>query len=79
MKDVKLSPGQRAFTRELSDRAGAAVTVRVVIDEGAALDRVIRRLANRVRSSRSQRAATAADGVIRVTIVNDTSPRVNKP
>ncbi len=46
---VKLSPGQRTFVRTLSDRAGAAVTVRVVIDEGAALDRVIRRLANKLR------------------------------
>lgn len=71
---VKLSPGQRTFVRTLSDRAGAAITVRVVIDEGAALDRVIRRLANKVRSSRSQRAASAADGVIRVTIEHDPNP-----
>ena len=76
---IKLSPGQRTFVRELSDRAGATVTIRVVIDEGAALDRVIRRLANRVRSSRTQKDASAADGVIRVTIEHDPSPKVQKP
>jgi hypothetical protein len=71
---IKLSPGQRTFTRTLTDGAGVEVVVRVVIDEGHALDRVIRRLANKVRSSRSQRAAMAADGVIRVTIEHDPTP-----
>ena len=65
---IKLLKDQRTFTRVLSDRLGNEVVVRVIIDEGAALDRVIQRLANRVRTSKTMRAATAADGVIRVTI-----------
>ena len=68
---VKLLPGQRTFTRVLVDRAGKETVVRVVIDEGAALDRVIARLANKVRSSKTQRAASAADGVIRVTLEHE--------
>ena len=68
---VKLSPGQRTFTRVMTDRTGTEITIRVVIDEGAALDRVIKRLANKVRSSKTQRAASAADGVIHVTLERD--------
>lgn len=68
---IKLTPTQRAFERTLTDRLGRTVTVHVVLDEGAALDRVIARLANRIRSSKNGRAATAADGVIRVTIARD--------
>jgi hypothetical protein len=74
MSHVKLSPGQRTFTRVLQDRTGTEVVVRVVIDEGAALDRVIQRLANRVRQSRTMKAASAADGLIRVTIDSDPEP-----
>jgi hypothetical protein len=70
---IKLAPSQRTFTRILNDRFGEKVTVRVVLDEGEALDRVIARLANKVRSSKTQRAASAADGVIRVTIEEDSS------
>lgn len=71
---VKLTPSQRTFTRTLKDARGVEVVVRVVIDEGAALDRVISRLASKVRNSRSQKAAMAADGVIRVTIEHDPVP-----
>lgn len=68
MSGIKLLPTERTFTRELVDRTGTKVVVRVIIDEGQPLDRVIARLANKVRSSKTRRLATAADGVIRVYI-----------
>ncbi len=78
-RDLKLTPSQRTFTRTFTDRAGASVVVRVVIDEGHALDRVIQRLANKVRGSKTQRAASAADGVIRVTLERDRSTPRSTP
>ncbi len=69
--NVKLSPSERMFERTLTDRSGAEVVVRIIIDEGHALDRVIQRLANKIRNSKTQRIASAADGVIRVSIVRD--------
>lgn len=71
MSGVKLLKTERTFTRELVDRAGNKVVVRVIIDDGPALDRVIQRLANRVRSSKTRRVASAADGMIRVYIEHD--------
>jgi hypothetical protein len=65
---VKLTKTERTFTRTLTDRAGRSVVVRVIIDDPPALDRVIARLANRVRSSKTRRLATAADGMVRVYI-----------
>jgi hypothetical protein len=70
---VKLTKTERTFTRTLTDRAGKSVVVRVIIDDGPALDRVIARLANRVRSSKTRRLATAADGMVRVYIERDES------
>ena len=71
MSGVKLLKTERTFTRELVDRAGTRVVVRVIIDDGPPLDRVIARLANRVRSSKTRRVASAADGMIRVYIEHD--------
>jgi hypothetical protein len=71
----KLTSTQRTFTRSFTDGTGASVIARVVIDEGAALDRVVQRLANKVRSSKTQKAASAADGVIRVTLDQDPAPK----
>jgi hypothetical protein len=68
---VKLTKTERTFTRTLTDRAGKSVVVRVIIDDGPALDRVIARLANRVRSSKTRRLATAADGMVRVYIEHE--------
>lgn len=75
MSTVKLTPTERTFTRELVDRTGMKVVVRVIIDDGPALDRVIARLVNRVRGSKTRRLASAADGMIRVYIEHDRETR----
>lgn len=68
MSGVKLTATQRVFTRTFVDGTGAEFVAHVVFDEGAPLDRLVRRLANKVRGSRTQKAASAADGVFRVTV-----------
>jgi hypothetical protein len=66
---------RRLPDREYRDGTGATFCVRVEIDEGAALDREILHLANKLRRSPTkQKVASAAGGVIRVWIVNEILP-----
>lgn len=61
----------RTMERTLVDGTGKEFRVRVQIDEGAALEGEIIHLANKARQSPRHRSATAAGGVLRVTLMDN--------
>jgi hypothetical protein len=76
----KLLATEQVLTRVFTDARGNEVMCRVVLDIGYPLDRCVQRLANKVRSSRMMKVASARPtGLIRVSIVKDPASRKVSP